>query len=447
MNANSNKLEPLDLSCRSTSTFSISIRSIIFFVTVLYACTTIFTPKIDIGIAPVYFFEPVFLAMVIYLFKKNKLHFSTNIEKTYLLFSILTVFTYLEGPLITGIFDVKPALLLLKFTIFVMMIPVVRYLNGTVSDQVFIRILHSQFLFVLLSGLYVVFNMLVNPISLGDMIWSYSPAYRLIGFTGQAIGIDGLNAIGNTSVQMGVYTGFLFLISMSLFVHLKKPMYLWWSLIMFFGSLLTYSRSGLLVIFFGILYLLIDKAKNKRVIRLFAGAVTALFVFSLYVDLFELITSFGSLGKLVETSGVQDGSAQQRVAYVSMAKDYVLDHPYALLFGTGYGESYTMSLIGTPHLESLIFTTLFQSGIFVVLILMAHFFYLWKYASQYSRVIGTNVYGAVLYGCKIYIPGLLLANLVGGNSLQTDFMAPFFYFIFGVCMYRLQQSCNRIKLH
>lgn len=209
---------------------------------------------------------------------------------------------------------------------------------------------------------------------------------------------------------------------------------------MFFGCLLTYSRSGLLVTVLGVLYLLIDKAKNKQVIVLFVGVIMSLFALSRYVDLAELMTSFGSLGKLVETSGVQDGSAQQRVAYVMMAKDYVLDHPYVLFFGTGYGESYTLSLIGTPHLESLIFTTFFQSGIFVVLILMAHFFYLWKYANKYSKGSCGNVYSAVLYGYKIYIPGLVLANLVGGNSLQTDFMAPFFYFMLGVCIYRLRDT-------
>jgi hypothetical protein len=442
MNSTSEKVRPVDTNYRRIDLFSFSIRSIILFVTVLYACTTVFTPKIDIGIAPVYLFEPIFLVVVAYLFKKNRLLIHTNIERTYFLFIILTFFTYFEGPLYTSIFDLKSALLLVKYTLFVMMIPVVHYLNGALTYRLFIGVLYSQFIFVFLSVLYVAFNMLVNPISLGEMIWNYSSEYRLIGFTGQAIGIDGLNGVGNTSVQMGVYTGLLFLISLSIFIHLKKNMYLLWSLVMFFGSLLTYSRSGLLVIVLGVLYLLIDKANSKRVMVLFVGAVTSLLVLSSYVDLPELMTSFGSLGKLAETSGYKDDSAQQRVRYVLMALDYVLAHPYVLLFGTGFGEAYTMYLIGTSNLESLIFTTLFQSGIFVTMVLIAHFFYLWKYLNKLSKNVNGNLYRAMLYGFKLYIPGLFLANLVGGNSLQTDFIAPFFYFTLGVCFYQLRNKAE-----
>ena len=364
----------------------------------------------------------------------------SNIERTYLLFSILTLFTYFVGPLYTGILDLKSPLLLVKYTLFILMIPVVQYLNGAITHGLFIGVLYSQFIFVFLSALYVVFNMLVNPISLGDMIWNYSSEYRLIGFSGKAIGIDGLNDVGNTSVQMGVYTGFLFLISLSMFFHLKKNIYLLWSLIMLIGSFLTYSRSGLLVIILGVIYLLIDKIKNKRIIVLFVGLIIILFVISIFIDLPGFLTSFGSLGKLSETSGFKDGSAQQRVQYVMMAMNYVLEHPYVIFFGTGYGEAYTMDLIGTAHLESLIFTTLFQSGILVSMILIAHFFYLWKYSNKLSKNVNGNLYGAILYGFKLYIPGLLLANLVGGNSLQTDFLAPFFYFTIGVCFYRLRSS-------
>ena len=434
-NANIDVMRP-----RGNNLINLRIKALIFFVAILYVSTTIFTPKVNLGFFTIYLFEPFILGTVLYLLMTGQLGFSSNIEKTYLLFLALTVFTYLEGPLYTGHFDIVPALLIMKYSLFVMMIPVVAYLKESVSERIFIRVIHSQFIFVLLAGLYVVINMIFNPISLSDMLWGYSPEYRLIGFTGKAIGINGLMDNGNTSVQMGVYTGFLFLIAVSLHIHLKQTRYLLWSLVIFFGTLLTYSRSGLLVIFLGTLYLLIDKAKNKRVILLFFGTIMILIVLEIFFDLSAFLTSFGSLGKLDISSGIQDSSAQTRLRYLMMAMNYVSEHPAILFFGTGYGESYTYQLIGTPHLESLIFTTLFQSGIFALLLLTAHFYYVWKYANKYSRGHDGNVYRAVLYASKIYIPGLLVANLVGGNSLQTDFMAPFFYFIFGVGIYRCKSK-------
>lgn len=419
---------------------SLSVRSFVLIVIVLYAGTTIFTPKIGIVWQPFYFFEPLFLVTVSYLLARNRLVYSSRIETTYILFSILTLLTYFEGPLYTGDVDVKAFFLIVKFSMFVMMIPVIRYLNGAVTDRIFLLTFHSQLVFVLLFGSYVVYNMLVDPVGLLEMSFGYSPSYRLIGFTGQAIDFDNIYELGHTSVQMGVYTGFLFLLCLSLYVHLRSFHYLVWALIMFFGSLLTYSRSGLLVIVLGVFYLLFDKIMNRRVITILFAAITGLFVLSLFYDLLGFMTSFGSLGKVVESGGYEDGSSQDRIAFWFMAINYVREHPFTLLFGTGYGEIYTMNLIGTSNLESLIFTTLFQSGVFVLAVLLAHFYYLWKYSNKLSKNVRGNKYRAILYGCKLYIPGLLAANLVGGNSLQTDFIAPFYYFTLGVCFYRLRNK-------
>jgi hypothetical protein len=419
---------------------SFSVRSFILMIVVLYASTTIFTPKIGIIAQPFYFFEPLFLLIVFYLLARNRLVFSSRIETTYIIFSILTLITYFEGPLYTGDVDVKAFFLIVKFSMFVMMIPIVRYLNGLVTDQIFIFTLHSQLIFILLVGSYVVYNMLVDPVGLVEMSFGYSPSHRLIGFTGQAFDFQSLYKLGHTSVQMGVYTGFLFLLCLSLYVHLRKFHYLVWALIMFIGSLLTYSRSGLLVIFLGFFYLIFDKIKNRRVITILLASVTALFVLSLFYDLLGFVTSFGSFGKIVESGGYKDGSSQDRIKFWLMGINYALEHPYILFFGTGYGEIYTMNLIGTANLESLIFTTLFQSGLFVLLVLLAHFYYLWKYSYKLSKNVRGNNYRAILYGCKLYIPGLFAANLVGGNSLQTDFIAPFFYFTLGVCFYGLRNK-------
>jgi hypothetical protein len=418
---------------------SFSVRSFVLIVVILYASTTIFTPKIGIFWGPVYFFEPIFLVTVSYLIAKGRLVYSSRIETTYFVFVILTLLTYFQGPVYTGEIDVKAFFLIVKFSMFVMMIPVVRYLNGAVTDRIFFLVFYSQILFVLLFGSYVVFNMLVNPINLEEMSFGYSTTHRLIGFTGHAIDFNHIYKVGHTSVQMGVYTGFLFLLCLSLYVHLKRFHYLVWALIMFFGSMLTYSRSGLLVIVLGVLYLIFEMIMNRRVIAILFTAITSLVVLSLFYDLLGILTSFGSLGKVVESGGYKDGSSQDRIMFWLLAINYMYQNPFILLFGTGYGEIYTTNLLGISTLESLILETLFQSGVFVLAVLLVHFYYLWRHSNTFSKNVRGNKYRAILYGCKLYIPGLLTANLVGGNSLQTDFIAPFYYFTMGVCFYRLRK--------
>jgi hypothetical protein len=147
------------------------------------------------------------------------------------------------------------------------------------------------------------------------------------------------------------------------------------------------------------------------------------------------MASFGSLGKLFSNDDFKDASSQQRIIYVLRGWDYIVDNPFSLFLGTGFGEMYTYALLDTPHLESLILTTLFQSGVFTLLCLVAHFYFLWSTARYGSVRAHSPFRRSIFYGYKLYIPGLLLANLVGGNSLQTDFIAPVFYFLLGACMY------------
>lgn len=193
----------------------------------------------------------------------------------------------------------------------------------------------------------------------------------------------------------------------------------------------------MLVIFVGILFLTFRKYRSKSFLLLVALVIVSLIVLSLFLDLNEFFLSFGSIGKLVETSVVLDGSAQIRVQYVLRAFSYIAEHPFILFFGTGYGEGFTYSLIGTPHLESLFFTTLFQSGIFAVLVLFLHFYYLFvsvNVRSSPAESESLKIVNAILFGVWLYIPGLVFANVVGGNSLQTDFIAPLFYFLIAACL-------------
>ena len=60
--------------------------------------------------------------------------------------------------------------------------------------------------------------------------------------------------------------------------------------------------------------------------------------------------------------------------------------------------------------------------------------------NAYVEATINQLYSAILYGVKLFIPGFFIANSVGGNSLQTDFIVPFFFFIIGTTIYKLKKE-------
>ena len=274
------------------------------------------------------------------------------------------------------------------------------------------------------------------------MIWSYSPEYRAIGLTGQALDLSGISHIGNTSVQMGVHFAFLFLISVSLLFHTGGKKYVFLMIATFIALTLTYSRAGLLAALIGLAYIFFEKVSAKRLILYLIPALSVIFSACIFFDSWDFLSSFGVFGKLVETSGIEDDSAQTRVAYVQSGMSYLLEHPYFLLLGSGFGEEYSFLQIGIPHLESLICTTLFQVGLLGVSLLVVHFIAIWNFSNNNYTKTDSPLIRGILYGYKVYLPGFFLANLVGGNVLQTDFMAPFFYGVLGCCMVLLKKRIN-----
>jgi hypothetical protein len=272
----------------------------------------------------------------------------------------------------------------------------------------------------------------IAPISLNRLVWEYHTTYRVVGLTGKALGFNGLTDIGNTSVQMGVHTAFLSLISLSFIIKTRKPIFHFIFILMIIATLLTYSRSGLIVLMFGLIYFFVDQFKKNDFFILFYFLLFLSIFLAFSLDSLSFLSKFGTLGKISMSKNFLDHSSADRIKYISWAFTYLLNHPWAFFTGTGYGEQYTQDLIGTPHLESLLLTTLFQSGCFAFLALIYFFYLIYKITTKYGNLFSGNFYNVILYAIKLYIPGLTFANLVGGNSLQTDFMAPFFYFVLAI---------------
>ena len=206
------------------------------------------------------------------------------------------------------------------------------------------------------------------------------------------------------------------------------------------GELLTQSRTGLLITIIGTLYIFIENYNKKKMLKIIFFSLFGLALLVWYFDLLELILNFGTIGKVASTIGFEDGSSQIRMKYMTDAIEYVSNNPLTLIFGSGYGEAFSIKLIGTPFLEKLIFTVLFQSGFIAFIVVNFVFYFMWKYSNAFSKRKVHNIYSALLYGVKLFIPGFFIANSVGGNSLQTDFIVPFFFFIIGVSIYKLNSG-------
>ena len=420
----------------------LNISAMIFWVFLLHIGSVALTPKIDFGFIVLYPLEPLFLLTIAFLLIKKRLKLVTLIEKNYLLFIAACIITYPIGVIYSDTIATKTPFLILKFSAYAFVIPIVYYFKDAINEKHVDAILKYQFLFIAAFGSYVIFNLVSKPIPMGEVIWGYSREYRLIGFTGLAVGLEGARQVGTTSVQAGILVAMLTLIYLSIYIHQKNNIYL----IMFFagigGELLTQSRSGLLVLTVGVVYLFFSRIKNKRVISLAIFSMLSIAALAYHLDLFKIMSSFGTLSKVISSEGSADSSTQLRFKFMMLAYDFIKEKPWAIITGTGYGEEYTFELIGTPFLENLLFTALFQSGIIGFILSAAFFYTAWYYASKYSNSKKSNIYSSALYGIKIFMPGFFIVNCIGGNSLQTDFIAPLFFFLIGIGVIKEKYQIN-----
>jgi hypothetical protein len=425
---------------KKLSRYGFSRDKLFFNLFLLYITTTVFTPKVDLGSITFYLFEPYLIFLASYMLLTKKIVLSTQIEKSYFIFVGLSLLSYPIGVFNTGLVDEKALFLIIKYAAFGFIIPISYYFARFVNQENINYILFTQFLFVLVFSGYVIFNTIYYPQPFEEIMWGYSQEYRLIGYTGYALGLEGLRMVGTTSVPVGVFIALLFLIYLSLYINLRRQKYLYMAAILLVGELLTHSRSGLLVLFIGVLYVFVENYRNKNVLKIISLSMSSLILVFFYFGLYDTFSSFGTIGKLFHTFDFQDGSSQTRLLYLRSAMNYVADNPIAIIIGTGYGGEFSEALIGTYFLESLIFNVFFQSGIAAFFVVNSIFFFMWYYAKNYSNRLHHGFYSSILYGIKLFIPGFFLANAVGGNSLQTDFIVPFLFFAIGTTIRKLKSE-------
>lgn len=419
---------------------TINVKKVLAYAYIFYAVTAIYLPKIKLsGMTGILPFEAICVPISFCLLIFNKLKFS-SIEKSYFWYVAFSFLSWMLWMIVAESFHIEGVLLLFKYASFILLIPVAFYLSTYLTESTLKKILYSQVLFVVIAGGYTIYHTMYGSLTALQLIGGYDPRYRLIGLTGMAISFEGMVKLGNTSVQMGVYIAVLFLIFFSLYLRIKKTRDLLISFILFIGLLLTYSRSGFVVMSVGIALVVILKFLNRRVFKILLITVSTVFLLTVFFDFWTFLTSWGSFAKL-SLRGFEDVT---RVSYWMKGLSYILDNPVKIIFGTGFHSIFYIFGLGT--LESLFMDTLIESGVFGLTFLLLFYMHLWKYSIKYSKPFQSqNYFKAVLYGYYLAIPGIFIASTVGGNSIQVDLMAPTFFLSFGICLSHISYFNKRLS--
>jgi hypothetical protein len=419
---------------------------------VTYAATVIFLPKI--GLSPshgIYFWEIMCLPLVGLIILTSK--FNVRFLHFFYLYCFISFLSFWLGWVIYQEPNWVWLLRLLKFSTLVSIVALPFLIRGFKIQHVRL-ILNSQLFFVVIFGAYVIWHTFLYPISLTLLSGGYSPEYRLIGFTGRIVDVNqqfgfpdfnmkgfisrlSLKEIGPTSVQMGVHLAVCSSIFFSIYLVLKKQKYLWITVVMTVGTCLCYSRSGFLVLVISLIGLCVKKYSYLLLCYL------CLIVFSviIFTETYpKELMSIGVLGKISE-QGLTDSI---RLNFWGYAFDRLMNEPWIWVIGIGYGN------IASGTLEGLMIDTLIQSGIIALCYIILFMFNLWK-ISRVSHQdisiasISTRFALAVLNGIHAALPGVFVAITVGGNTLFSDFIAPSFFLVFGICL-KEKQKVRRLVL-
>lgn len=405
---------------------------------IFFLCINIFLPKLNLGFASFYIFEVINLLIFALILLRGKILID-GIVISYLIFMLILHMSFFLGYAYFEFFDAVSFARLIKFTFFVFYIIAPYLILNKLTEADIAKVVKAQFIFFLCAGAYVFFHMITEPKTIHDLLWDYTNKNRLIGLTGYGINLSGKieRLPGSTSVAMGVYIAFIFLIFLSKYHFFKRKRDLLIVFVLVGLELIVYSRSGLLVMAAGLLYYFYLNARLATFLK-FAGVALLLVVAVQYFNLKDKITEAGSLNKVV-TMSIED---DPRYRMLQAAYQHIVENPEVLLLGGGFGEEYLYETVGYTQLEGLLPTTLISSGIFAVLALCGHFFIVWHYSrSEYLRT--QNEFSVYLYAIRLFVPGWSLTALTTGNTFQTDFYFPVIYFIL-IASYYLSKE-TRLK--
>ncbi len=410
------------------------MNKLVFIITFAFVSLQIFIPKIYLFGIPIYFFTILFIVLLFLIIASNAKINNHIILNSYIFYMIYLALT----TLISGIVHNFPIWNILlydfKYLLPLLLLPLISRYHYIFNSHFLELVYRSQIVFCGVVFFYVSWNMALTPLNIAELSGGYSQTHRFIGYTGYVFSDGSINRLGNTSVAMGVYVSLIWFIAF--FKYLRKPnlIKLIVLIILFFCLLYTYSRSGLICLSVGLISYIALNFRKKNVLMFLFITLSSVSILVLQIGIENILKFSGSIGKLFVYFSLENEGIIQftRLIIWQSGLDALANNPLALLFGVGHGESLVEHITGIAFYESLFFQTLIEGGVIGLTLLLIHFWavglILYKVRINSMDSDFFEFVQAIFY----FFPGFLLANLVGGNLWQTDFLAPIFYCIVGV---------------
>lgn len=403
-----------------------------------YVGLALLFPKISVFGAPLYPFELLFILYGIFEMMRSLPRIG---DAEYIFYAVVIfwqlVYSFI-GAFTNDFFSTQPLLITVKFAVILFLPPILKKYPMMFSDRDVMRVVYAYAALILAAALYVLMNLARHPLSGAKLLYTYSNQVRDVGFTGQVLTAHGLSLLGTTSVQMGGLVAFVFTLCLVRYVQNPRFSTFVWLFPLIVALALTQSRTGLAIFFFVLIVFLFRKDKPLRWMKVFLVVSLTLLLLFDFQQVVGFLTNFTSVGRLVShsTDAISyDQSLSKRFVMIGAAFSYLSKHPVLLLTGTGYGGPYSQALIGYKQVESYFVTLWFQMGIVPVLLVSAQLVTMWIMAIRRRRSATTYAARLCFLSISIYLPGLFAALCISGNLLQTDFIAPFFYFLYFWAVY------------
>jgi O-antigen ligase len=207
------------------------------------------------------------------------------------------------------------------------------------------------------------------------------------------------------------------------------------TILLFICLLLTYSRSGLLAFFPGLIVFLILHWKKKIIFFFLTLMLLLIIIIAFRYNLIELIGKLGGIGKVIKISEMEQSGIYTNVRLNMWIHglDFIKDNPIAMLLGVGYGELLVEKVTGIAFYESAFYQVFIEMGVIGILLLLLHFFTIILFIRDIIKNNNNKLKIWISKGYAYFMPGFILCNIFGANMVQTDFIAPIFYGFLGVC--------------
>jgi hypothetical protein len=410
------------------------------------------TPKIMIGQTPIYASEPLLALAPILIFLRQpqalrEIEFSSATGLV-VVFYIFVLLGSIITATITAEYSVSSFLLLIKRVLYHLVLLVfaengARLLGLRLDaevDRFFRRLLVFALIPLFFSmaelSIFAALGVSVPTTNVSDFADSYSPTLFAVGFTGRAIGPDGLYLVGSSSINYGILNGALSVIALLYREKTGQWRWLLCALLYAAGAVLTMSSTALIVLAAG--WITVFVRRGNYVLRgltiLLGGTLFVIIAANLPIDR----DRYFAIGDLISTFqgvlyGTDDASnVDLRVETFRRAFAGIDRYPHVIWTGAGISD-YVARVMNAndPLIESFAIDALLNAGVLGFSALVLSFALLGKAVARAIHAGGAVTIAATFAAC--FAPGLLFSNTISGNSVQSEFVGGLLFFALGIC--------------